>query len=86
MTDQTLGLVLAFGIVVAVGVFAVLPKPPWLDRIWLWAIGLSFVVAVPVWLLVQIQDRGWQAFATWAIGVFVLGVISGWPPADSRRS
>jgi hypothetical protein len=67
------------GIVVAVGAFALAPKPAWLDRIWLWAIGLSFVLYVPLWFIFQIQDHGWKAVATGVVGLFVAGFIRGLP-------
>lgn len=49
------------------------------DRIWLWLIGIAFVVVVPVLLILKIQD-----FGAWNVGLFVLmllliGLYRGWP-------
>ena len=37
--------------------------PPWLDRIWLWAIGLSFAFIVPLWLILSVERLGWRIVA-----------------------
>lgn len=75
--------VVVFGIigaiVIGVGVFAAIPKPAWLDRLWLWAIAAAFVLYVPIWLILKAKDHGWKAVATGVVGLFVAGVIRGLP-------
>lgn len=87
MSDEHTALTLVFAIVAGVGLFAWLPKPPWLERIWLWMIGLSFVLYVPIWLALKVEDHGWKAVAIFVVGLFVAGVIQGLPTQDdSSRS
>jgi hypothetical protein len=78
-------LLLLFGFVVLVGAFAWLPKPRWLDRLWLWAIFVSFVIWTPIGLIIAFQDLTWWAFII-PVGFLVLftnGLIDGLRGRDS---
>lgn len=68
-----------FGVVVLIGAFAWLPKPRWLDRLWLWAIGVSFVIWTPIGLIIAFEDLTWWAFVIPAglIVLFARGLIDG---------
>jgi threonine/homoserine/homoserine lactone efflux protein len=89
MTPEILGLVVVgcvLALAAAVGLFALMPKPPWLDRLWLWTIGAAFVFYVPIWIGLKIQDHGWKAVAIGVAGLFVAGFIKGWPAAGLSKS
>jgi hypothetical protein len=94
MTPEHTAAALVAGIVTGVALLAFLPKPRWLDRIWLGMIAVSFVLYVPMWIGFQIQDHGWKAVAIGIGGLFVAGFIRGLPStsretpfrADSSKS
>lgn len=70
---------LLFGFVALVGAFAWMPKPRWLDRLWLWAIAVSFVIWVPIGLILAVEDLTLWAFII-PVGLIVLfttGLIDG---------
>lgn len=76
-------------IVFGVGAFALAPKPPWLERVWLWMIGAAFVLYIPIWIGTKIEDHGWKAVVIGLGGLFVAGIIRGLPSppsGGSRRS
>lgn len=50
-----------------------------LDRIWLWLIGVAFVVVVPVLLILRAQDVGAWNVLLFVLMLFLIGLYRGWP-------
>lgn len=79
---------LVFVGIAAVGVsgvvaLALLPRPRWLDRVWLALIAAAVLFLVPLWIALKVQDYGWKTVAAAVLGLFVLGFIKGWPATDA---
>jgi uncharacterized membrane protein len=53
--------------------------PKWLDRIWLWAIGVAFVIMVPIWLIEWSQDYGVLNVALFFLVIFLFALARHWP-------
>lgn len=79
-----LGGVLVAGIA-GIAALALLPKPKWLDRLWMALIAGAFVLVIGGLVIVKAQDYGWPAVAIFVVGLFVAGFLKGWPDADSSR-
>lgn len=50
--------------------------PPWLDRIWLILIAVSFCVMVPIWLILSVERYG----LVFVIGCIILALAIRWRP------
>lgn len=71
-----------FGLLVVVGLFAWMPKPRWLDRIWLGLIAISFVIYFPIFTILKIEDYGaWNVGLAYA-ALFLYGMHRRWPIDD----
>ena len=60
--------------------------PRWLDRLWLWAIALSFLIVVPGFAIVWINDYGWFNVTLYVLVLVLIGVyraLSAKPQASS---
>lgn len=51
--------------------------PAWLDRLWLWAIGISAVIAIPTLILVWAERYGWTTVGLGLLALFLIGVYRG---------
>lgn len=71
-------------LVVAVAIFSRMKKPAWLDRLWLWAIGISFAIYVPIWLAMKAQQFGWTNVLLALLALFLAGMYQGWPTDPPR--
>lgn len=53
--------------------------PPWLDRIWLGLIALSFIVIVPAFVALWAERVGWVNVGLYVLALFLFGLWRGWP-------
>lgn len=59
--------------------------PRWLDRLWLWAIGVSFVIFVPLWIALWVSRVGWLNVTLYTVALFFAGFYAGLPGGSGRR-
>lgn len=66
-------------LVLVVGAFAWMPKPKWLDTIWLWIIGIAFAIYFPIYTILKAQDLGLWNVVLIYLALFLFGMYRGWP-------
>jgi hypothetical protein len=54
----------------------------WIDRVWTGLVGVACVVMMPIWLIEWCQDYGVWRVGVIIGGLFLLGLIRGWPTTD----